>query len=130
AVIELQTEQGTYTLPANQINLQAIKAQWGEEADLADIRISIAIKAPSQGMTQDVENAASNGAFSIIGLPVEFTVQYQLGSVTGELTSFSAYVSRTIPIPAGVDPSKVTTAIVVDADGTVRHVPTQIIEVN
>jgi hypothetical protein len=45
-----------------------------------------------------------------------------------EIRNFTAYVERTIAIPAGVDPSRITTAIVVEPDGNIRHVPTQIIE--
>ena len=42
------------------------------------------------------------------------------------VTRFNAYVERTITIPDGVDPTKITTCVVVDADGTVHHVPTRI----
>ncbi|MFD2671724.1 S-layer homology domain-containing protein [Marinicrinis sediminis] len=37
-------------------------------------------------------------------------------------------MARTIAIPEGVDPDRITTAVIVDEDGTVRHVPTTIIE--
>ncbi|MFC5471307.1 S-layer homology domain-containing protein, partial [Cohnella suwonensis] len=33
-------------------------------------------------------------------------------------------------IPGGVDPSKITTGVVVDPDGTVRHVPTKIVVID
>ncbi|SET45009.1 S-layer homology domain-containing protein [Natronincola peptidivorans] len=34
-----------------------------------------------------------------------------------------------IAIPEGVDPSKITTGIIVDSDGTARHVPTKIVAI-
>jgi hypothetical protein len=39
-------------------------------------------------------------------------------------------VERTIAIPDGVDPSKITTAVVVDPDGSTRHVPTKVVKVD
>ena len=36
-------------------------------------------------------------------------------------------MDRTITIPDGVDPSQITTAVVVDADGTAHSVPTEIV---
>ncbi|WP_409345275.1 S-layer homology domain-containing protein [Paenibacillus sp. MBLB4367] len=39
---------------------------------------------------------------------------------------FQVYVQREIPLPQGADASKITTAIVLDQDGTVRHVPTYV----
>lgn len=44
-----------------------------------------------------------------------------------DVAKFNAYIERTIAIPEGVDPNRVTTAVVIDPDGTVRHVPTQVI---
>ena len=44
------------------------------------------------------------------------------------MDSFNAYVERQIAIPDGVDASKITTGVVVEKDGTIRHVPTRIIE--
>ncbi|MEA4893784.1 MAG: S-layer homology domain-containing protein [Oscillospiraceae bacterium] len=49
---------------------------------------------------------------------------------TIEVSKFNGYVERTVAIPDGVDPSKITTGIVINPDGTFRHVPTTIIQVN
>lgn len=46
---------------------------------------------------------------------------------TVSISSFSAYVEREIVIPDGVQTGKITTAVIVDSDGSVRHVPTRII---
>lgn len=39
-------------------------------------------------------------------------------------------IERTIALPDGVDPGKITTAIVIESDGTVRHVPTKVALIN
>lgn len=52
------------------------------------------------------------------------------GDKTVEVSKFNAYVKRNIVIPNGVDPGKITTGIVVETDGTIRHVPTKIVVID
>ncbi len=42
------------------------------------------------------------------------------------VTKFAQYVQRVIGIPKGVDPDKITTGAVYNADGTFSHVPTEV----
>ncbi|SFB02969.1 Alpha-tubulin suppressor [Cohnella sp. OV330] len=127
AIIEIKTDHATYTIPTRQINISAISEQLGKTIGLQDITIQIEVAAPNEDTVKRVESSAKNGDFSIIVPPVEFTIRAVSGDQTIELTRFEAYVERTIAIPDGVDPSKITTGIVVEPDGTVRHVPTQIV---
>lgn len=76
------------------------------------------------------ENAAQEGGFTLVVPPVEFTVTCTYGGETYTVDSFGSFVQRKIEIPEGVDPAKVTTAIVIEPDGGVRHVPTKIVEQN
>ncbi|MEN6327495.1 MAG: S-layer homology domain-containing protein, partial [Syntrophomonas sp.] len=62
--------------------------------------------------------------------PVEFTVTCTYGDKTVNVSQFNSYVERTIAIPDGVDPNKITTGIVVEPDGATRHVPTQIVQID
>lgn len=62
--------------------------------------------------------------------PVDFSIKCTYGDKTIDVSNFNAYVERTIEIPNGVDPGKITTGIVIDPDGTVRHVPTKITTIN
>jgi len=127
AVLEIRTDKATYTLPAEQINVDAISAQIGEDVDLQDIKIRIEIAEPSEETAQIVESAAAEGGLAIVVPPIEFTVTGVCNDTRIEVTRFNAYVERTVAIPEGVDPSRITTGIVVEPDGTVRHVPTKVI---
>ncbi|MFD2329358.1 S-layer homology domain-containing protein [Cohnella sp. GCM10020058] len=129
ATIEIKTEYATYTIPARQINIGAISEQLGKSIQLQDITIQIEVAAPNEDTVKRVESSAKNGGFSIVVPPVEFTIRAVSGDQKIEIARFEAYVERTIAIPDGVDPSKITTGIVVEPDGTVRHVPTQIVVV-
>lgn len=130
ATVIVQTSTASYTLPASQINIDAIAQQLGQNISLQDIKINIEIAKPQEETVKVVENAAQQGSFSIMVPPVNFKVMYTSGDKTGEVTSFNAYVERTIAIPDGVDPNKITTGIVVSPDGTTYHVPTQVIQIN
>ncbi|OAB36972.1 hypothetical protein PMSD_11140 [Paenibacillus macquariensis subsp. defensor] len=125
AVFILQTQRGTYTLPARQINMGNLFNQTGT-ASLQDIKIKIEIAVPSADMVKLVENAAAKGSFTLVAPPVEFTISAEYNGKTVKLSKFNAYVERTIAIQDGVDANKITTAVVVELDGTVRHVPTKI----
>ncbi|MDF2724240.1 MAG: hypothetical protein K0Q59_3915, partial [Paenibacillus sp.] len=130
AVIEIKTDRATYTIPAQQINIGAISAQLGQNVTLADIKIQIEIAKPTAAETAIVQNAAKAGEFSLVLPPLEFTVRGIYNGKSFEINKFDAYVERTIAIPDNVDASKITTAIVVDSDGTTHHVPTQIVKID
>ncbi|RED84238.1 S-layer homology domain-containing protein [Cohnella phaseoli] len=130
AVLEIKTDRATYTLPALQMNIGAISEQIGKSVALEDIKVRIEIAAASATVAKVVENAANKGSFTLVSPPLEFKVQAVYGNRTIEVTKFNAYVERTIAIPGGVDPSKITTGVVVDQDGTVRHVPTKVVVID
>lgn len=130
AILEVQTGAAAYALPASEINIDTIAKQFGKDVDLSDIEVGITIAEPTDDTVQIVENAAKNGEFSIMVQAVEFTVTCTYAGQTVEVSNYNAYVQRTIAIPDGVDHTKITTAVVVDLDGTVRHVPTKIMEID
>lgn len=127
AVLEIKTEKASYTLPAKQINIDSVSEQVGKSIALKDIKVQVEIAVPTQAMAKTVENAATKGAFTVTVPPVDFTVRGIYGDKTIEVSKFNAYVERLIAIPDGVDPNKITTGVVVQPDGSVRHVPTEVV---
>ncbi|MDF2669755.1 MAG: cell wall/surface repeat protein, partial [Paenibacillus sp.] len=130
AIIEIRTARATYTLPAQLIDIDEISRQMGSSIQLKDIRIRIQIATPSSDMMKVAEAAAIQGTFTLVVPPVDFTVSGTHGETTVDVPKFHAYVLRTVAIPEGVDPNQITTGVVVEADGTVRHVPTKVIVVD
>lgn len=63
----------------------------------------------------------------MVAPPIDFTVRATSSGTTVEVSKFNVYVERTIAIPEGIDPNKITTGVVIEPDGTVRHVPTKIV---
>lgn len=130
ATLVLQTSKGTYTLPASQINVNALATQLGAGTDIGNITFQINISDSDSVTSQIVNNAASNGGFTLITAPLDFNVTASYNGNSQEISLFNTYVKRTVPLPEGVDPSKITTGIVVNADGTVRHVPTEVVNID
>ncbi|BAU29593.1 DNA-binding beta-propeller fold protein YncE [Aneurinibacillus soli] len=130
AVVEIKTENVSYRLPAQQININAISDQLGTRVNLQDIKVHIEISKPPAETVKIVENSAAKGEFTIVAPPVNFTVTGTYGDKTIDVSKFNTYVERTIAIPDGVDPNKITTGVVVDPDGTVRHVPTKVVMID
>ncbi|MCU6711368.1 S-layer homology domain-containing protein [Paenibacillus sp. J5C_2022] len=126
AIVAIKTDQATYTIPAQQFQIGDIAGKLGKSVDLQDIKVQIEIAEPATDTWKVVESATL-GAFTIMVPPLEFTIRAIYGNTSVEVSKFNAYVERTIAIPAGVDPSKITTGVVVEPDGTVRHVPTKIV---
>ncbi|QJD84670.1 Ig-like domain-containing protein [Cohnella herbarum] len=130
AVLEFKTDHATYTLPAQQINIRAISEQVGELIHLQDIKVRIEIAIPTADTLKVVENAAVKDRLTLVAQPLSFTVRAIYGDKIVDVTNFASYVERTITIPDEADSSKITTGVVVEQDGSVRHVPTKVRNIN
>ena len=130
AILEIKTENVTYTLPASGINIDQVSSQLGEKVELKDITVSITIGVPSSDMARIVADTAEKNSYNVIIKPVEFEITCTSGGKTVEISKFNGYVERLIAVPEGVDPSKITTGIVLNKDGTFSPVPTSIVKID
>jgi hypothetical protein len=130
AVLEIKTKNVTYTLPASQVNIDNVSEQIGKQVELKDIKVNVTISAPTQDTVKIVENTANKNNYQVVVKPVEFKITCTSGNKTVEVSKFNGYVERMVAIPDGIDPSKITTGIVLNSDGTFSHVPTLITVIN
>ena len=126
AVLVVQTGHASYTIPSLQVDIGSISKQLGSAAALEEIKVQIRIAEPEAAMLKVGEAANGQNGLTLVAPPVHFTVEASYEGQTIEVTTFNAYVKRTIALPEGIDPNKITTGIVTEADGSVRHVPTKI----
>ena len=127
ATIVLQTGKASYTLPAAEINIQNVAANFGAGVKLEDIKLKIAISETPADMQRVIALAAVKDGFTPVVPALDFRITGTYGNTTYEVSQFDVYVERIIPLHNDMDPSRITTGIVVEADGTVRHVPTKVI---
>ena len=84
AVIAIDTGSVSYTLPASEIDIDAVSAQFGNSVALKDISVDVAISGVSDKTAKIVENAAADGGYSVMVPAVEFTVNCTYGGRTVE----------------------------------------------
>ncbi|MFF2886264.1 S-layer homology domain-containing protein, partial [Paenibacillus sp. NPDC057967] len=126
ATLVVKTDRAIYTVPSVQINMNELSKQFGTNVSLQDIKVELQFGSTPADMAKVVAQAAANGGFTPVMPAMDFIVKGTYGDKTIEISTFSVYVERAIAIPDGVDPNKITTGVVVDPDGTSRHVPTKI----
>ncbi|MBD2866358.1 S-layer homology domain-containing protein, partial [Paenibacillus oceani] len=127
AVINFKTGQATYVLPAQQIGIEALAGQFGESVALQDIKLNIEIHTRSaQDTDRTIKEAVSKGLFTLLAPPVAFSIQATYRDVTVEVSKFNTFLEHWIAIPDNVNPDSATTAVVVEPDGILRHVPLQV----
>lgn len=124
AVLEISTDRGTYTLPASRIQIDDVSAVLGKNVPLEDIVIRIRIAKATDREQGMAEAAASSSGAMLVSLPIDFEISASYGGSTVSVNQFNDYVERRIALPDGVDRSRITTGVVLNADGTFSHVPT------
>jgi hypothetical protein len=130
AILQVRNSRATYTLPASEINIDTVSKRLGEKLDLSDIDVEIMISEPTEEMNRLVDRISKSEGYTLAIPAVSFEVKCSYNNKEIEVDRFNSYVERLVAIPSNVDVRKITTGVVVDEDGTVRHVPTQIIEEN
>ncbi|MFA9422065.1 MAG: S-layer homology domain-containing protein [Sedimentibacter sp.] len=126
SIIEIKTDSAYYRIPTKQINIDAISEQFGTQIELKDIKVEIEIITPNQEQVTAFENDVINGKYTIVAPLVEFNIICTYEDKIINVSKFNNYVERTIAITEGIDLENITTGIVLNSDGTVRHVPTKI----
>lgn len=126
ATLEMKTAKASYKLPSRELDRAKLVAELGSDADLENVEVQIEIADSEADKVRLMEDAAQAGGFTLIVPPMDFTVKVTSQGKSYEIPRYSAYVERTIALPDGIDPSKITTGLVVETGGTTRHVPTRI----
>lgn len=130
AVVEIRAENASYVIPAEQIKIDEIIKQMGQNVKYEDIKVLVEIKDVDPKLVNNSLNSAGNKEITILGQPTEFIVKCIFDKKTIEVNNFNTYVERRIAIPKDIDIKKVTTGVAIEPDGTLRHVPTQVVLVD
>nr|WP_238357912.1 cadherin-like beta sandwich domain-containing protein [Cohnella zeiphila] len=127
AIVELRTGNAAYMVPADQIPVDEILSQARADTSLGDISIEIAISSGTPDQILAFEQSAQQNHSTVLVPPIDFTIRATVGNQTIVVKKFTAYVEREITIPDDVDPSQITTGVVLDENGqAISHVPTYV----
>ncbi|AZN39211.1 InlB B-repeat-containing protein [Paenibacillus albus] len=128
ATLRIETEGVVYSLPTQLIDLEAMAKQFGTNVQASDLTVSVEIGKPTAAAAAAAQQAAKNGDVEIIAPPVSFSVHFSYNGQSIELSAFSSYVERMIAIPGVNAKQEAATAVIVEPDGTLRHVPTKMVQ--
>ena len=114
--LTVQTGSVVYNLNTSAIDTVALAAAF-PVADMSTVPFNVTIKNCSVSVAGE----------TLVLSPVAFTVTATYNGKAVSVDTFSAYIDRVIEVTKE-QASKITTAVVVSADGSIRHVPTNVIE--
>lgn len=120
---EVRTPNGNYSLPASEIGIDRLAAQFGTAA-LKDIIVQVRIGKNQFNWDKWNANGAGNRQYTFVGQPVDFQITATYKGNTEIVSKFFSYIKQEIPLPDGTELNEVTTAVAMNEDGTLHHVPT------
>ena len=130
--VSVKRDAVEYVIPAKELTISNVAKELGvAETSLKDIKVEVQITKLDDAVVAKYNEVAKENGATIVFPPTAFEVVAKTTDASGKtenvkIDKFSNYVERIMEIPAGVDPSKITTGIVFNADGTYSHVPTDI----
>lgn len=120
----------SHLIPAIDIAVTDITGSMGLLDQPEKVEIKVQIENPGPVIIGQVQDRAELYGGEMVLPPMNFEVKAINLETKEEKTveRFTNYVGRVFEVPEGVDPTKITTGIVLNSDGTFSHVPTAIIE--
>jgi uncharacterized protein YdeI (BOF family) len=130
--VSVKRDNIEYVIPAAEFTISKVAENLGlEENKLADIKVEVKITKLDKKVVEKYNEVAKTNGAELVFPPVQFEITAKATNIDGttkehSINKFNNYVERVMEIPAGVAPSKITTGIVFNADGTYSHVPTEV----
>lgn len=132
--VSVKRDNIEYIIPAEEFTIGKVADNFGIlEKDLFEIKIEMKITKLEEAVVAKYNEVAKANGAELVFPPVEFEITAKTTKIDGTtedvaISKFSSYVARIMEIPAGLDPSKITTGIVFNPDGTYSHVPTEMFQ--
>lgn len=118
-----------YPIPSAQLNLNEISERL-DRASLREIAVEVGIKPASETVTGNARAKAAAEGYELLVSPVDLSLSFASRGVSAQAEQLNGYAVKYIALPAGIDPNRITTGVVVNPDGTVFHLPTVITKIN
>ncbi len=122
ATIVIQTDTASYKLLSKEIPLSQTAA------GASDTQIVLQIAKSSEATKAKMTEASQAKNATLLTSPYDFKVTVTTNGTSTDVTSFNSYVERTIQLPDDIDPSKITTGVVLRDDNSIDHIPTKVIK--
>ncbi len=126
STLEIRTPLALYPVPQNQLNLEELARQFGDTA-LEDIEAQITIRPADDNQVLEAQQTAASGNYDILVNPVQLDLTFSHNGKTVQIDHLNGYATKYIALPAGIDRNRITTGIITYPDGTIFHVPTEVV---
>lgn len=121
-VIRIQTADKSYDLPLQVVDVNALAASLGVDAE--EISILVAIGEVAEETKEAAEAAASQIGVALLTDVVSYTITAEANGKTVEVNGFGVvYVNRTLTLNSTVDPDEATAVAVDETNGKLSFVP-------
>jgi hypothetical protein len=134
--VSIKRDKVEYLIPAAEFTISEVAEKLGvREQNLYDIKVEIKMARLDERVIDQYNQMVQAGGAALIFPPMAFKITATVTETNGtvkqvDIQQFSNYVSRIIELPAGTDPTKITTGVVFNPDGTYSHVPTEVFQEN
>ena len=135
--LSIKKDNVDYRIPAKEMTIDKVAQELGlSGSELQKIEVEVIISPISDELKKSIDEVSKTlNNTQFIVAPMNFEIKAKATSVDGKtmetnISTFNQYVERVMEIPNGVDPSKITTGIVFNEDGTFQHVPTVVYQEN
>lgn len=114
-ILQLETGQGVYVVPAEQINIDQIALEIGDSIELQDIAVKIGIALSPENTV--LEKEVGKNGYQLIGSPVEFGINCTYRSKNISLKKFTKCIKKLLIIPEHLETSNNLTCIILKNHG-------------
>ncbi len=116
----------SYVVPPTAVDTELLKEEF-PGVETSEIPFVVTVSHADDDKAAKVEAAVKASGAEVVGKILEFKSEAVHGGKTIEVKKFKDYVERSLEITKEQS-EKVTTAVVYENDGTLRHVPTYVYE--
>ncbi|MHC1694827.1 MAG: S-layer homology domain-containing protein [Eubacteriales bacterium] len=126
AVLAVESEQGTVKIPSTGFKPGTLTDIFGPSIDSKDVTVTVTLSTPSGNAEKNIAAQVEKTGVKVMMPSVILDITATLGGNSANIGESDTYMTMIVPIPEGVDPSRISTAVFVDANGGVHHVPTKV----
>ncbi|BAL00100.1 putative surface layer protein [Oscillibacter valericigenes Sjm18-20] len=124
--LTVMVDDVSYEMPTTAVDTAVLMSELGASRP-SDVPVTISITESDQKTQSEIQTDLAKLGAKAVAVPLEFKVTANYNGKTAEVSRFEGYVSRTIEI-SREQSQQITTAIVHESDGTIRHIPTFVYE--
>ncbi|PYI52029.1 S-layer homology domain-containing protein [Paenibacillus flagellatus] len=126
--VVVKTAEASYRLPSGFLDVNALAEKVGQGAEPGKLDVQIEVARLPAEREKAAEDALVRSGTPPVSKPFAFTVRGVSGERTADVPAFERYVEREIAVTAETGVSPATTGVALQADDTVRHAPTRLVD--